>query len=1740
VEKGRTAMARTGSTSGRPAVAVTAAALPLLLLGVSPTAADIRGRVFEDVNYGGGAGRSFGASLGVGRSGARVELYDSTGAFVESQLTDANGDYDFPQSAGTWVVRVVNSTVTSSRAGYAPGLPPVQTFRTEASDPSGPPVAVTDRVGGEVPSLVDAGANTTGLTLAQLTTGTTTAQSITTVAFGMAPNRVNINFGFNFDTIVNVNDSGQGSLRQYILNSNALGNAGLAIEGQPAGRDVSIFMISDGQAHPGLRTGLANLLTGGVAVVASATDLPAIAAADTSVDGTTQTANVGDTNPVVLGTGNTVGVDGLALSTVAGPEVEITGNSGTNGNGLLIQAANAVVRGLAIHGFGNATGEGGVRVDGVAATALIEGNVLGSSATSFTDPGTAAQRNEAGVYGANSSNSTVQGNLIGFGRVSGVYLDTGAAGWAITGNEIRDSGMNTADGDGICLNGATTSTSTGNLIVGSSSQGFVVTAGATSNVFTNNTVEGNGVGIPTSLVQSAGIVVRTTAASTVLDRNVIRANYGAGIQVNDGSTGTRITRNSFALNGTITARNGAAATGQIGIDLNSPADDIHLGTAPFFTVNDSGDGDTGGNGLVNFPILLSAVRSGGNLILMGFARPGSVIELFIASPDPTGFGEGTTYRLTLTEGGTGAGGDDPYPDTDGGTGTYGPGAVNGIVQGTDTTNRFTFTFPVPAGVVSGTPLTATATLGGETSEFSGNVTVFDATAVRLMSFTAVPGDGVVTLEWRTGSELDNLGFHLYRGLSADGPWTRLTSSLIPGLGSSPLGQVYSWLDSGLVNGVRYYYRLEDVDTASVSTLHGPVWAVPRASVEPPEGGGGGGGSEPEDPEGVAGSSCPGWVLAAYGSPVVSSLTCREYGDADSVSLEILSHDAHGATVELRTAGFWAAQEPSGTVRVFIPGLDSPSDPKAPALPVRRALVDAVVGKGAQLVSAEAFELRGFRGLRPSAVGAAEIVVVGDGTVRPARRSVGVSFLSRGYVPREVARLAGTVFQGERKSAVVEITPVRFDGSGGQLVLAGRVRVRLAFTGQEVGETGTGSRGRARPRKGIPMREVLARMYTTGRGLHAVRYEALFPQRSRGFSTFLLRLQRQGEAVGFRVEPTKEVFGPGSVLYFFADRTASSAEYSSEVAYELVRSREASRMGAKGGGPAGPALVTASTAVAWFEMNRAYMSGLLEAPELWLWDVMVSGARKAKPFSLSGVVAGQPAQVEVRLQGGSDAAATSADHHVRVEVNGVEVGEALFDGKQPYRLVASLPGSVLREGANELAVVNVGDTGVSSLVFLDGFAVSYPQAPTVRGGVFEGMWREGGTAEVGGLLGAPIVLDVTEAATWVTGVEAVGSTVRFQAEAGRRYVVVSPEGLLTPRVGEVGVSTLREATNQADYVVIGPRSFLGVAGPLLERRRSQGLVSRAVSLEEIASEFSYGQPSGEAIRSFLAYAFHSWRRSPRYVLLLGDATYDPQHFLATSWASPLPALWTKTSYLWTASDPALAAVNGEDLLPDLAIGRLPATTVEQAEELVGKLLAWEDSGEDLGGRAVLVADNPDVAGDFEADVEDIRQSFLGGRATTTLRLSELGGETRPAILDAFDEGASLMSYVGHGGTAVWASENVLNSNDAASLRAQSRQPLLLTMNCLNGYFVAPNLDALPEAFLKAEGRGIIAAFAPSGLSLDGPAHQYHRALMSELVSGAHQRLGDAILAAQRDYAETGLMPELLTIYHLFGDPATKIQ
>ena len=103
--------------------------------------------------------------------------------------------------------------------------------------------------------------------------------------------------------------------------------------------------------------------------------------------------------------------------------------------------------------------------------------------------------------------------------------------------------------------------------------------------------------------------------------------------------------------------------------------------------------------------------------------------------------------------------------------------------------------------------------------------------VELSSFTATAGDGKITLNWSTESEIDNLGFHVYRASSEDGEYQRLTAELIQGAGTSTGNLEYRFMDVRLTNGVTVWYQLEDVAFDGARTMHGPISATPHVKTQ---------------------------------------------------------------------------------------------------------------------------------------------------------------------------------------------------------------------------------------------------------------------------------------------------------------------------------------------------------------------------------------------------------------------------------------------------------------------------------------------------------------------------------------------------------------------------------------------------------------------------------------------------------------------------------------------------------------------------------------------------------------------------------------------------------------------------------------------------------------------------------------------------------------------------------------------
>lgn len=329
-------------------------------------------------------------------------------------------------------------------------------------------------------------------------------------------------------------------------------------------------------------------------------------------------------------------IDGTTQFGFAGkPIIELNGsNAGSSyANGLYINAGNSIVQGLAINGF---SGQG-IYIDSKGSN-IIQGNYIGTDVT-----GTQALGNSLnGIYVAYSSDNIIGGKTAGARNI-------------VSGNGY---------GVSIYANGTE-----GNLVQGN----YIGTD------VTGTQALGNKDGIR---IGGSNNIIGGKAAG---EGNIIAFNQN-GIIVSNGSSG-----HSWDGIGNAILSNTIFSNSDLGIDLS-----LYAGGPDGLTVNDSGDNDTGGNKLQNFPVLTSATSNGSTTTIQGTlnstANTTFRVELFSNSTlDSSSYGEGEKYL----------------------------GFQNVT---TNNSGNASFTLDLPTSVPSGQFITATATdQNNNTSEFSKGI-----------------------------------------------------------------------------------------------------------------------------------------------------------------------------------------------------------------------------------------------------------------------------------------------------------------------------------------------------------------------------------------------------------------------------------------------------------------------------------------------------------------------------------------------------------------------------------------------------------------------------------------------------------------------------------------------------------------------------------------------------------------------------------------------------------------------------------------------------------------------------------------------------------------------------------------------------------------------------------------------------------------------------------------------------------
>jgi len=556
-------------------------------------------------------------------------------------------------------------------------------------------------------------------------------------------------------------------------------------------------------------------------------------------------------------------------------------------------------------------------------------------------------------------------------------------------------------------------------------------------------------------------------------------------------------------------------------------------------------------------------------------------------------------------------------------------------------------------------------------------------------------------------------------------------------------------------------------------------------------------------------------------------------------------------------------------------------------------------------------------------------------------------------------------------------------------------------------------------------------------------------------------------------------------------------------------------------------------------------------------------------------------IRISLRGWSQQPRTKdapVDHAVELYLNDRKIGATEWDGQTESILsVSEISPELIRDGSNALSL-RVPEREHEDGFLIDVSLVNWIEAEYRHDGtVSEELFTLLPTGETVGLLpsvGQKIIAHTDTGARFE--VDGGGKPVTLQLPANTREVYVASESAIRmpESVRADTASNLRETAQQADYLMIAHESLLEAATPLADFRREQGLSVALINVQDIYDEFGHGITSPTAIRDFIAHAYRHWRKpAARFVLLIGDANWDVhnEELVDRNYAdwtfrgrselrrfgknsstayddltrlrNLIPAWQTTTYEGYAASDNGYVAVDGDDWLPDLAIGRFPVSSPMEVQAIVQKTIDYERNSE-VGPwrRNLLWVTNEQRR--FQRISDELAdglgtEGFAGGRVYPSKNEAD-NALHQGRLVDAFNEGQLMVHFMGHGGRYIWRTgppdpkknHDLFSLDHLDQLQPTARLPLVLSMTCYTAPFDHPTADSLGEKFLRMPQRGAIGVFAASWRN--APTKAFSETLTRELTR-TETSVGEAIMLAKQQ-AHSRIMVET---YNYLGDPATRL-
>ena len=418
----------------------------------------------------------------------------------------------------------------------------------------------------------------------------------------------------------------------------------------------------------------------------------------------------------------------------------------------------------------------------------------------------------------------------------------------------------------------------------------------------------------------------------------------------------------------------------------------------------------------------------------------------------------------------------------------------------------------------------------------------------------------------------------------------------------------------------------------------------------------------------------------------------------------------------------------------------------------------------------------------------------------------------------------------------------------------------------------------------------------------------------------------------------------------------------------------------------------------------------------------------------------------------------------------------------------------------------------------------------------------------------------------------GTILGFVSDCSRlkEYIAFNPDAAMLPKLEGVVVNQNLHGIGVYDMLIVTTKGLIHEAKRLAQyHQQKDGLKVEVVDIDQLQNEFSSGTPDPSAIRNFLKMGYDragiDVQSRPKFLLLFGPSSYkfrdngDEQFipsYQSESSLDPLTSYVTDDYFGYLDDEDDMASSFPYPVL-DIAIGRIPARTLEQARMAVDKIIDYHSPTAFGKWRndIALVADDED----FNLHLNDAEfHASLVNKISPSLNINKIyldaftqqstaGGEGYPAVINALgsqiNKGVLVWNYSGHGSSSRLAQETILDKEMIAAWQNARRLPLFITATCDFAPFDDQDQFSLGEDLFIGRRNGAVGlvtttrqVFASSNRIIN---NNFFRSLFTTDSEQKFPRLGNALKEAKNfTIANTGDFINSRK-FVLLGDPAMKL-